>query len=287
MSPPRVLPGLLLMLGLSLVLSACNRLGLAYRHLDALVPWWVDGYVELDRQQKRWFDRRLAEHLDWHCRTQLPTYIDWLEQAELLLQDGQTGNTQVAAQLAALGDAQQRVAEQVSPTLVELLQGLDPAQVADLQASVTEKHQELREKYLAPDLPEQIRQRQQRLEKRLTPWLGDLNPQQKARIRAWSVAQGEQNRLWLEDRARWQAELFAALAQRHSAAFAPRVQRLLQQPESVRDAAYRSAFERSRQALVALLSDLLANAEPDQRRHLRSRLREVREDFSEQRCTTA
>lgn len=275
------------MVSLSLALSACNRLGLAYRHLDSLVPWWVDGYVELDHQQKRWLDRRLAEHLDWHCRTQLPIYIDWLEQAERLLQDGQTGNTQVAAQLAALGDAQQRVAEQVSPTLVELLQGLDPGQVVDLQAAVAGKHQDLRNKYLEPDLSEQIRQRQQRLEKRLTPWLGDLSPQQKARIRAWSVAQGEQNRLWLEDRARWQAELFAALEQRHSAAFALRVERLLLQPESVRDAAYRTAFARSQQALVALLSDLFASAEPEQRRQLRSRLREVREDFSEQRCTTA
>ncbi|HLD69056.1 MAG TPA: DUF6279 family lipoprotein [Pseudomonas sp.] len=287
MSPRRLQQTLLLVLGFSLVLSACNRIGLAYRHLDALVPWWVDGYVELDHQQKRWFDQRLAEHLDWHCRTQLPTYIDWLDQADRVLQSGQTDSAQVAEQLAALSDAQQRVAQQVSPTLVELLRGLDPRQVADLQASVEEKHQELREKYLAPVLPEQIRQRQLRLEKRLSPWLGELNPQQLARIRAWSVAQGEQNRLWLEDRARWQAELFAALEQRHSAAFAPQVRRLLQQPETLRDTTYREAFERSQQALVALLGDLLSSAEPDQRRHLRNRLREVREEFSEQRCTTA
>ena len=287
MPPRRFLPGLLLMLGLGLLLSACNRIGLAYRHLDVLVPWWVKSYVELDRHQKRWLDRRLTEHLDWHCRTQLPTYIDWLDQADRLLQSGQTGSAQVAEQLVALSDAQQRIARQVGPTLVELLRGLAPRQVEDLQASVEEKHQVLREKYLGPALPEQIRQRQQRLEKRLSPWLGDLSPQQQARIRTWSVAQGEQNRLWLEDRARWQAELFAALEQRHSAVFDPQVQRLLLQPESLRATAYRRALERSRQALVELLSDLLSGAEPEQRHHLRHRLREVREEFSEQRCTTA
>ncbi|MET1080805.1 MAG: DUF6279 family lipoprotein [Pseudomonas sp.] len=275
---------LICLLGLSLLVTGCSRIGLAYRNLDALVPWWVNDYVDLDPQQKDWLDQRLAEHLEWHCRTELPAYLDWLDQSDQLLGSGRTGQQQVAAQLEALSGAQRRVADRLSPTLVELVRGLSAEQVADLQASIHDKHQELRDKYLEPPLPEQIEQRQERLEKRLKPWFGGLNPAQQTRIRSWSQGQGEQNRLWLEDRARWQAELFAALQQRQAADFPQRLQRLLAEPETLQDDQYRVAFQHSRQAFIGLFSDLIKDARPDQLEHLRARLRQVRQDFSELRC---
>lgn len=54
------------------VLTSCNRVELAYRNLDLLVPWTLDRYLDLDGPQRRLLAERLERHLDWHCSTQLP-----------------------------------------------------------------------------------------------------------------------------------------------------------------------------------------------------------------------
>ena len=50
---------LLLLLCLSLLISACSRAGLAYRNLDWLVPWRLNDYLNLDSQQQAWLKPRL------------------------------------------------------------------------------------------------------------------------------------------------------------------------------------------------------------------------------------
>lgn len=62
----------------TLLLVGCNRMDLAYRNLDVLVPWSLSDYLSMNRQQKGWLDERLKAHLAWHCRTQLPGYLTWL-----------------------------------------------------------------------------------------------------------------------------------------------------------------------------------------------------------------
>lgn len=284
MGSRQLLKTVLVVFSLGLLLSSCTRIGLAYRNLDSLVPWWLNSYIDLDSEQKRWFDQRLAGHLEWHCRTQLPLYIDWLDRTDRLVENGQPSTAQLSVLMDEARAAQQRIAEQISPSLIELLQDLSPEQVAQLRSELDEKTLELQKKYTQPPLVEQISERSKRLEKRLKPWFGDLSAEQQARIQSWSVAQGEQNSLWLDDRARWQGELFSALDERQASTFAPRLSRLLHQPESLQDATYRQAFQRSRDALTALFSDLLASAQPQQRSHLQKRLREVRDDFNKSRC---
>jgi len=37
---------LMVLLTLSLVLAGCNRVGLAYRNLDVIIPWTLNDYLE-------------------------------------------------------------------------------------------------------------------------------------------------------------------------------------------------------------------------------------------------
>ncbi|HEY6611743.1 MAG TPA: DUF6279 family lipoprotein, partial [Pseudomonas sp.] len=78
---PRSL-GLLLAL---LVLAACSRMELVYRNLDWLIPWKLDDYLSLDAGQSVWLDARLDDHLRWHCRSELPRYLDWFDRQRGLL----------------------------------------------------------------------------------------------------------------------------------------------------------------------------------------------------------
>ena len=278
---------LLLLLCLSLLISACSRAGLAYRNLDWLVPWRLNDYLNLDSQQQAWLKPRLQTHLQWHCSAELPRYIDWLQTTESILAQPQPDSAQLLEQFAQFDAALNRISVEITPTAIELLQGLSEQQVRELYAAMDEDNLEDRQDFLDPPLATQISERQTRMQERLRPWLGRLNAAQTEHIATWANSLGEQNRLWLENRQLWQAELRKVVAERDSADFAERVTRLLQQRESFYSDEYRASYGRSRQALATLFSQLLSNSDEAQRERLSHRLRDLRRDLAEQQCGAA
>lgn len=278
---------LLLLLCLSLLISACSRAGLAYRNLDWLVPWRLNDYLNLDRQQRAWLKPRVQTHLQWHCSAELPRYIEWLQSTESILAQPQPDSAQLLEQFAQLDAALKRIGIEITPTAIELLQGLSEQQVRELYAAMDEDNLEDRQDFLDPPLATQISERQTRMQERLRPWLGRLNSAQTEHIATWANSLGEQNRLWLENRQLWQAELRKVVAERDSADFAERLTPLLQQRERYYSDEYRASYGRSRQALATLFSQLLSSSDEAQRERLSHRLRDLRRDLAEQQCDAA
>jgi hypothetical protein len=275
---------LLLLLCLSLLITACSRLGLAYRNLDWLVPWRLNDYLNLDRQQQAWLKPRLQNHLKWHCSVELPRYLDWLQTTERILAQPQPDSGQLLEQFGQFDDALKRLSVEITPTSIALLRGLSAQQISELYAALDEDNQEDREDFLEPPLAVQISERRERMQERLRPWLGRLNSAQTANIADWATGLGEQNRLWLENRLLWQRQLRRVVAARESADFAPQMTRLLQQREAFYSEEYRASYGRSRQALATLFSQVLSAADESQRERLGHRLRDLRNDLSERQC---
>lgn len=275
---------LLLSLALGLSLTACSRIALVYDNLDWLIPWRLDSYLNLDREQRTWLEPRLQAHLQWHCSRELPRYLDWLQRTRTLLEQAEPSPAALDARLDEIDAALARIGHEITPTAIALLQNLDDEQVAELFAELEQKNREAREKFLEPPLATQIEERQQRLQERLRPWLGRLNEQQQIHLEQWATGLSGHSRLWLDNRERWQAQLRAALEERDSPAFAACLSHLLQEPQAYYGDSYREAYEQARQATAALFSQLLASADAQQRRRLTQRLDALHDDFSKQRC---
>ncbi|MDF9755628.1 hypothetical protein OKW51_002591 [Pseudomonas hunanensis] len=122
------------------------------------------------------------------------------------------------------------------------------------------------------------------MRKRLEPWLGELDAEQRLRVMSWSQALGDQNRQWIANRAHWQQQLVLAMDQRASPSFEPRLAQLLQRKESLWTPEYRQAFQNTERQARSLLVDLLKQSSPAQRQFLQQRLSKVRADFSELKC---
>ena len=105
-------------------------------------------------------------------------------------------------------------------------------------------------------------------------------------MRHWAEQRGEQNRLWLDSRERWQAALLQELEGRRSADFAARIERLLRERQSYWSDAYRQSFEQSESDLAELLGQLIASADNTQRQRLYDRLGALREDIAGLECVT-
>ena len=274
----------LLLTAAALVMVACSRIDLAYRNLDVLVPWSLGDYLDMNREQKNWLDERLKQHLAWHCQTQLPGYLAWLDQIRQMVAEDDVTDQQLQQRTAEARDAIGRVTAEVTPSAIELLRGMDDQQVREMREAFNEDIRKRQAEYVDTPLVRQIEKRAERMEKRLKPWFGELNAEQRVRVSVWSQALGEQNRQWIANRAHWQQQLSLAMDQRHDASFEPRLAQLLQQKERLWTPEYRAAFQNTEAQARSLLVDLMRQSSPAQRQFLQDRLAKVRSDFSQMKC---
>ena len=280
----RRLKFLVVLLALSLVLGGCNRVGLAYRYLDVIIPWTLSVYLDMNAGQKSWFNDNLKAHLAWHCTTQLPGYLDWLDRLQQMADNRQVSDAALQARTAEAKQAIGEIARQITPSAVELLQGLDDQQVQDMNNALAKDLRKRQDEYLKPPLAQQIQERAERMSKRLDAWIGPLSTSQQSRVNAWSVALGEQNQAWVGNRARWQAHFIAAVQQRHDADFPQKIEQLLVDRESLWTPQYRSAYAQTEAAARSLIIDLMAESTPAQRQKLSQKIDKVRSDFQALKC---
>ncbi|MFH0022149.1 DUF6279 family lipoprotein [Pseudomonas fluorescens] len=268
----------------TLALGACSRVGLAYRNLDVIIPWTLGDYLDMNGEQKDWFNERLKEHLSWHCTTQLPGYLDWLDRLQSMVESNQVTDAALQQRTAEAKQAIAETAREITPSAIELLQGLDDKQVAEMNDAFAKDLRKRQKEYVEPPVAQQIKERGERMEKRLGDWLGALSDKQKQRVAQWSAALGDQNTQWIANRAHWQQQFSAAVAQRQSPEFAQRIETLLVNRERLWTADYRKAYANTEAQGRALAVDLMAESTPQQRERLLKKIEGVRKDFNDLKC---
>ncbi|WP_339100369.1 DUF6279 family lipoprotein [Pseudomonas atacamensis] len=271
----------------TLALGACSRVGLAYRNLDVIIPWSLSDYVDMNGEQKDWFNERLKEHLSWHCTTQLPGYLDWLDRLQAMVESNQVSDAALQERTAEAKQAIAETAREITPSAIELLQGLDDKQVAEMNDAFAKDLRKRQQEYVKPPLAQQIKERGERMEKRLNDWLGPLSDKQKQRVVAWTNALGDQNTQWIANRAHWQQQFSAAVAQRQSPEFPQRIETLLVNRERLWTADYRKAYANTEAQARSLFVDLMAESTPQQRERLLKKIEGVRKDFNDLKCLKA
>ncbi len=275
---------LVVLLALSLVLTGCNRVGLAYRNLDVIIPWTLNDYLDMNAGQKSWFNDKLKEHLAWHCTTQLPGYLDWLDRLQQMANGNQVTDAALQARTTEAKQAIDEVAREITPSAIELLQGLDDQQVKEMSDALAKDLRKRQDEYLKPPLAQQIKDRAERMSKRLDAWIGPLSASQQNRVTAWSIALGEQNEEWIGNRARWQAQFIDAVQQRKNADFPQKMQQLLVDRESLWTPQYRTAYAQTEAAARSLIVDVMAESTVQQRQKLTQKIDKVRSDFQALKC---
>jgi len=272
-------------LWLSLFLVAgCSQIGLTYRHLDLIIPWSLNDYLDMNATQKDWLDERLKEHLSWHCTTQIPNYLSWLDRLQGMVETNQVNEEQLRARTFEARQAIATISREITPSAVELLRQLNDQQVAEMEAAFAKDMGKHEADFVDQPLDKQIKDRAQRMEKRLNTWVGKLSPVQRDRVMQWSTSLGEQNRLWIDNRAHWQSLLVTAVKQRQAPDFDQKIARLLQDRETFWTPEYRAAYDHTEQAAISLITDLMPQSSPEQRQKLLQKIADVRQDFTNLSC---
>ncbi|WP_229256725.1 DUF6279 family lipoprotein [Duganella lactea] len=279
----RTIYGLFVMLLLA-VLAGCSSLKLAYNNGDTLLYWWLDGYVDLNSEQKGWVKDDIDRLFQWHRKSQLQDYIQLLQTAQRQLSSGPT-----QADLQNDYDDIKRRTEalllQATPQLAELARSLQPEQIATLERKFAANNAEFRKKNMRGDKEAQQRYRFKKSMEQFELWFGNFTAEQQAQIRQASDARPLNNEIWLDERARRQNSILALVRKVQSEKLGKEatqalIQTLIKEGFRRLDNSERSAFfDAAEEGNIKLVLTVIQLATPTQKAHAQRRMQGWIDDF--------
>jgi hypothetical protein len=258
-----------------------------YPHLNWLVPWYVSDYISLDATQKNMLQKRLLTQLDWHCRTQLPTYAEMLRAIgrEFTNPDQAVDFSKIQFYNLELMKLWKELMKQIGPDITDILTTASNEQIDELFDNLDKQNREFSKEYV--DLPpaKLNENRQKRMYKRLKYWISDPTTEQKKAISTWSKQMVPLSEDWLQHREMIQTEARRLLARRSSnPEFRATLLKLIVNPEHMRTPAYQTKIETNIDLTIKLIIQLDQLLTPAQRSSLLKRIDSLATDFDKLSC---
>jgi len=196
---------------LTLVLAGCSAT-FAYNQLDWLIPWYVDDYVDLSRDQKQFLKGEIEPILQWHREEELVRYIAILDQVESDLVAPVTAET-VHNWIDQVVEAGERIEDSMLKVALEFSSQLSDEQMQEFVTSMWKKQEEYEEEYLPRSEEEYIEENAENLEEFLRRFTGRLSTEQQQRLQLAAASMQRFDAIWLEDHNDW-LETLVPLLQR-------------------------------------------------------------------------
>lgn len=257
---------------LTLLAAGCT-MSFTYNHLDWLIPWYVDDYVDLSRQQRQLLQGQLGPVLQWHREEELERYLELLDRIEADLA-GEVTTAQVRSWADEIIAAAERVEENMVSVALQFGATLSDEQLAEFMESVWEEHREYEEEFLGRTDEEYIEENKDNLEEFLERFTGRLNDEQDAVLLRAAESLQRFDGVWLEDHEQWLNTLGPLLQRKPGwedavrEAYANRTLRRSQQ--------YEELLEYNMGVVSQAIADVLNRLNDKQRKHLDDEIEDFR-----------
>jgi len=266
----------LLVLSLLLCLAACSSTTFVYNRLDFILPWYLDDYVDLNREQKGQLDEWLKPFFHWHRVEELPRYVLLLGDVERQLDEPMTPEM-VGQTFAGIEAAWLRLEDQALDWLFKLGDELSAEQIAEFLAVLQAQQEEYEEEYLGRSEEKYKKDSYNNFLDAFQDYLGRLDKNQRAVLRASSAELMRMDELWLQERADWLVVLDTQLQRE------PGWQQALRALNAAREdnhsARYREAYVHNLSVIEGAIAAVLNSRSDKQDRRLRNKLNNLVEDF--------
>jgi hypothetical protein len=265
-----------LLVSVAVLLAACSQLKLGYDNADTLLAYSLDSYLDLDDEQQRLANERIGALHRWHRATQLPGYVQLLDDAQkkvagpVSAADVIEFNAGIRRSLAAIG-------EQAAPDLARLALTLKPAQVDRLAGKLARDTSKARRELVGFAGAESLEQRVERYCDRAEDWFGSVSRAQRELIRTSLARRPDTQEAWLQEREHRQRELVAVIARIRAEQPRPEVatawlREYFAQLAEPGDPARRARLAQVREGNAELVARLINSATPAQRAALKKKL---------------
>ena len=193
-----------------LLLSACSMIRVAYSNGETLSYFWLNGYIDVESDQKPWIKARIGKLFEWHRKTQIADYLQLMKMGQRqLLQP--VDKAILASDIAELKKRSTIMIEQAMPDLTDLALDLRPHQIAAMENKYASSNSDFRKNYLHGDAGERRQYRFNKLMDQAEFWFGDFTREQESVIRKAYDAVPIDNDRNYANRLRRQRDLIAVL----------------------------------------------------------------------------
>ena len=276
----------LLIVAVVIVVVGCST-RFIYFHLDWLIPWYISDYISLDRGQKNMLEKRLLAQLEWHCRTQLPVYVQALRALGNDVADpaNPIDVERLRFHYALFMELWNALLREIAPDVTDLLLTASDEQIDEVFANLASRNQEFREKYV--DLPanELDKNRRERMLKRLDYWISDPTALQIQAVAEWNATLMPIAAQWLQNRERTQAHARTLLEKRNdSLEFRKEMFDLIVYSERLRPEAYQQKIDFNTDVTLKLMVQLDRLLTDEQRQHFIKRIESLASDLDSISC---
>ncbi|AWL12060.1 hypothetical protein HMF8227_01586 [Saliniradius amylolyticus] len=267
-----------------LTLAGCSTT-FVYNNLDWLVHWYLDDYVDLDRQQKREFDQKMSQWLDWHQQQELPQYRAQLKQLREQLNQGAMTEPQWLEHFEQARGHWERLRDTLVPDLVPLARTLSDKQIAsifkELEGNDRERREERAEQLEGLNQQEIFEVRYQEVVEDLERWVGELHDAQIEPVKVYQSRYRSTFEPWMAYRQRWRDAVKKLLIEHRSEPdFKRRFVEVMTRVEQFQGDELPRLREVNRQHYAHLLAQLLPGLDDKQRSHLNRELSELIGDIN-------
>ena len=181
----RYLRRLIYVFGL-LLLTGCMGIKFTYNNLDWIVPWYMDDFISLSKEQELMFEQEFESLWLWHRKEELPKYVTALESLKKDIADDTISMEKIRDYRVQSTILYRTVAKRAINQSLGLMGTLTDEQIAEITTLIEEEAEEF-EEYLAENSAEdRVKKTKRRAEKQFRKWLGELTKKQKRLIAQWS-----------------------------------------------------------------------------------------------------
>jgi hypothetical protein len=266
------------------LLSGCSTLKVVYNNSDDLIYWWLDGYADLQGEQKPFTRDALAELQRWHRQQQLPEYVTLLQRMQVMAPNDITP-AQVCAVTEDMKSSFIRVLRHMEPASAQLASQLNADQLRSVRQRFDKTNKTWKEDWLDPDAEGRLRYRTKQATNRLEDFYGRLDKPQREVLQQWLSTSLFDPVLSYAERERRQADTLQTLQRiaQEGSAKPEQAQALLR---ALVDRSFNSPNERARVYSKALWNEncegfakLHNSTTPAQRQRMVEALRGYEQDF--------
>jgi hypothetical protein len=183
------------------LLTACTA-SFTYNHLDWLIPWMVDDYVDLSRDQRKVLQARLMPALQWHREEELARYVAILDQVERDLA-GALATEQVKDWFGQIIEAAERTEKSMLWVFLDFGNDLNDDQLDEFVGNVWQRQREYEEEFLERSDEKYVADNYGYLVELMGDFIGRLQTAQKQRLREAAASLQRFDSAWLEERELW------------------------------------------------------------------------------------
>ncbi|MCC2615444.1 DUF6279 family lipoprotein [Aestuariibacter halophilus] len=263
-----------------LVLAGCSST-FAYNNLDWLLYWYLDDYVDLQRDQKQVFDQQLDTWLQWHRAEELGAYRNHLNDLrEDLSQPHISAETLLAHMNRGRGHWE-RFRDRIVPGLAEFSPRLSDEQVNQLFDELEEQNRKNEQERYEGTEQERQAQRVEDLQDQVKGYIGRLTDSQKVLIAEHAPLFESSFDGWIQYRRQIQAKARALFDARHdNPAFVAELKALMLDPDQEKSDEYVAISNRNRARFAQLASQLHDTLTDKQRKRLLGEIDDLIDDLT-------